>query len=180
MGGTPRPSCDTGETVITMAERSWLRLAFLANHHILVKRLDTEALLPDLISSGLLSLEERELISHEVTGCQKTDRLLMTFHRRGAVDTDIFKKLFDLLSDQSVTAGQLLDGVLNKIQADSCDEEVRARFTYLSGGLKVGDRLSLRNFEEKIVSALTVSEVLPQLVAHGTVSLNENDLIRQV
>ena len=43
-----------------------LRCAFLANHHILVKKLDVEALLPDSISRGLLTLDEQELISHEV------------------------------------------------------------------------------------------------------------------
>ena len=162
----------------SMADQSYLRLGFLASHHILTKKLDTEALLPDLISSGLISPEEKELISHEVTGSQKTDRLLMILHRRGTVNPDIFDKLFDLLSDESVTAGQLLDDVLKKIRADSCNEEVKVRFAYSSGALKVGDNVSLRNFEDDIINALTVSEVLPQLVSFGIVNLSENDLIR--
>lgn len=161
-----------------MADR--LRLGFLANHHVLTKKLDTESLLPDLISSGLISFEERELISHEVTGSLKTDRLLTILHRRGTVNPDIFNNLFDLLSDESVTAGQLLDDVLKKIKADSCDDEVIDRFAYSSGALKVGDNVSLRNFEDDIVSALTVNEVLPQLVSYGIVNLSENDLIRYI
>ena len=159
-----------------MAER--LRLGFLANHHILTKKLDTDSLLPDVLSSGLISFEERELISHEVTGTLKTDRLLTILHRRGTVNPDIFSKLYDLLSDESVTAGQLLDDVLKQIKADSYDDGVTARFVYSSGALKVGDSVSLRNFEDDIISALTVSEVLPQLVSYGIVNLSENDLIR--
>ena len=159
-----------------MADR--LRLGFLANHHILTKKLDTDSLLPDLISSGLISFEERELISHEATGSLKTDRLLTILHRRGTVNPAIFSRLFDLLSDESVTAGQLLDDVLEKIKADSRNDEVIARFAYSSGALKVGDSVSLRNFEDDIMNALTVSEVLPQLVSYGIVNLSENDLIR--
>jgi hypothetical protein len=161
-----------------MADR--LRLGFLANHHVLTKKLDTDSLLPDLISSGLISFEERELISHEATGSLKTDRLLTILHRRGTVNPGIFSKLFDLLSDESVTAGQLLDYILKQIKADSCNDEVIARFAYSSGALKVGDSVSLRNFEDDIISALTVSEVLPQLVSYGIVNLSENDLIRLV
>ena len=161
-----------------MAKQFDLRYGFLANHHVLTKKLDTEALLPDLISSGLISLEEEELILHEITGSQKSDRLLMILHRRGSVNPDIFDKLFKLLSDDSVSSGQLLGDVLKKIQADSCDETVKARFLYSTKELMVGDNVSLRHFEDKIVNALTVSEVLPQLVSYGIVNLSENDLIR--
>lgn len=161
-----------------MADR--LRLGFLANHHILTKKLDTDSLLPDLISSGLISFEERELISHEATGSLKTDRLLTILHRRGTVNPDIFSQLFELLSNESVTAGQLLDDVLKQIKADSCNDGVVARFAYSSGVLKVGDSVSLRNSENDIINALTVSEVLPQLVSYGIVNLSENDLIRLV
>lgn len=154
-----------------------LRLGFLANHDSLVKKLDTESLLPNLISSGLISLEERELISHEATGSDKTDRLLMILHRRGTINPDIFNSLFDLLSDESVTAGQLLDDVLKKIKADSCDDKVIARFVSSSDALKVGDNVSSLKFED-IVSALNVKEVLPQLVSYGIVNLSENDQIR--
>lgn len=155
-----------------------LRYGFLANHHILTKKLDTEGLLPDLISEGLVSQEEEELILHEITGSQKTDRLLMILHRRGAVNADIFDKLFKLLSDDSVSTGQLLDDVLKKIRADSDDETVRRRFVYSATELEVGDSVSLRRFEDDIVNALTVNEVLPQLVSYGIVNLSENDLIR--
>ena len=155
-----------------------LRCGFLANHHVLTKKLDTEALLPDLISIGLISLEEQEVIRHEVTGSQKTDRFLTILHRRGSVDPDVFTRLYRLLSDEAVTAGQRLGEVLRQIKRDSSDEEVRARFVYSSGRLDAGDTVSLREFEDKIVNALTVSEVLPQLVSFGIVDPSENDVIR--
>lgn len=161
-----------------MATEFNLRYGFLANHHLLTKKLDTEALLPDLISCGLISPEEEQLILHEVTGSQKNDRLLMILHRRGTVDSGIFDKLFKLLSDESVSAGQLLEDVLEKIKADSRDEVVKSRFGYSTSKLEVGDNVSLRHFEDKIVDALTVSEILPQLVSYGIVNLSENVLIR--
>ena len=155
-----------------------MRRGFLASHHILTKRLDTEALLPDLISAGLISPNEKELILHEVTGLQKTDRLLTILHRRGIVNQNIFDKLFELLSDESVSAGQLLNDVLKKINVDSRDEQVKARFDYSSDELKAGDNVSLRRFEDGIVNGLTVSEVLPQLISFGIVDLSENEQIR--
>lgn len=161
-----------------MARQSDLRCGFLASHHILTKRLDTEALLPDLISAGLISLDEKELILHEVTSLQKTDRLLTILHRRGIVNQSIYDKLFELLSDKSVSAGQLLDNVLKKIKLDSRDEQVKARFDYSPGELKAGDSVSLRRFEDRIVNCLTVSEVLPQLISFGIVGLSENERIR--
>lgn len=150
----------------------------MANHHVLTKRLDTEALLPDFISAGLISLDEQELIKHEVTGAQKTDRFLTILHRRGTVDPSVFTRLFSLLSDKAVSAGQLLDDVLRQIEKDSSDEAVRARFVYSPGLLDARDNVSLREFEDKIISALTVSEVLPQLISFGIVDPSENDVIR--
>ena len=161
-----------------MASQSDLRCGFLASHHILTKRLDTEALLPYLISTGLISPDEKELILHEVTGLQKTDRLLTILHRRGVVNQKIYDKVFELLSDGSVSAGQLLDDVLKKIKLDSRDEQVKARFDYSSGELKAGDNVSLRRLEERIVNGLSVSEVLPQLISFGVVDLSENERIR--
>ena len=181
-GGRVAEHCTSVEvadiaTLVMAGQLEWRR-GFLANHHTLTKRLDTEAVLPDLISFGLVSLEEKELILHEVTGSQKTDRLLTILHRRGTVTPNVYDKLFKLLSDESIVAGQLLEDVLTKIKVDSCDEQVKARFAYSSGELKAGDSVSLRHFEDKIVNGLTVSEVLPQLISFGIVDLSENDRIR--
>ena len=157
--------------------RHKLRCAFLANHHMLIKKLDTEALLPDCISRGLVTLDEQELISHEATGSQKTDRLLTIIHRRGQLNLDVFDKLLELLSDRDVTSGQLLDKVVKQIRADSVDPEVQARFTNELDGDKP---LYLCSIEDKIIKTLTVNEVLPQLISNGVVSIQENELIRSV
>lgn len=161
-----------------MASQFDLRCGFLASHHILTKRVDTEALLPNLISTGLISPDEKELILHEVTGLQKTDRLLTILHRRGIVNQNVYEKLFELLSDGSVSDGQLLDDVLEQIKLDSRDEQVKSRFDYSSGELKAGDSVSLRRLEDRIVNGLSVNEVLPQLISFGIVDLSENEQIR--
>lgn len=158
-----------------------LRCAFLANHHILVKRLDVETLLPDCISRGLLTLDEQEVVLHEVTSSQKTDRFLTIIHRRGRQNADIFDELLKILSDEDVTPGQLLDDVLAQIRADSADANIQARFSACDNEQRCGDqRLSLQRIEEKIVETLAVNEILPQLISRGVVSMQENEIIRSV
>lgn len=155
-----------------------LRCGFLANHHVLVKKLDIEALLPDCVSHGLLTLDEQELISHEAISSQKTDRFLTIIHRRGQHNTDVFNELLKLLSDEDVTSGQLLDDVLIQIRKDSVDPNIQARFFKEQ---KSGDQpLSPQSIEDKIVKTLSVNEILPQLISHGVVSMQENELIRSV
>ena len=154
-----------------------LRCAFLANHHILIKKLDVEDLLPDCVSRGLLTLDEQELILHEATASQKTDRFLTIIHRRGQQNTGVFDELLKLLSDEDVTSGQLLDDVLIQIRTDSVDPEIQARF--VNQQRCGGDQpLSLQSIEDKIVNTLTVNEILPQLISRGVVSMQENELVR--
>ena len=151
-----------------------LRYGFLANHQTLLKRLDTEALLPYCISRGLITPEQEELIKQEPTGSDKADRFLMILHRRASVDCKVYDELLALISDKTVAAGQILDDVLRKIEKDSRDPNVQARF---DGGSKTGS-VSLRTPEDTVTQALIVSEVLPQLVSYGVVTCEENDIIR--
>ena len=158
-------------SAVMAAERD-LRCGYLANHHRLVTKLDTDALLPDLISSGLITPSEKELISREPTGSQKTDHFLMILHRRGTVDSSVYQKLLDLLSDESVAAGQFIGETLKQIEADSRDEKVKARFTaseVREGGV---------DDEDTVVKSLSTNEVLPQLVSYGVVAWDENERIR--
>lgn len=154
--------------------RSNLRYGFLANHQILVKRLDTEALLPYFISRGLITPEQEELIKGEPTGRHKADRFLMILHRRASVDCEVYDELLAFLSDKTVAAGQVLGDVLGKIEEDSRDPNVQARF---DGGSTTGN-VSIRTSEDAITQALIVNEVLPQLVSYGVVTCEENDIIR--
>ena len=149
-----------------------LRSAFLANHHILVKKLDTEALLPDCISRGLITLDEQEVIL-QATGSQKTDRFLTIIHRRGQQKPRAFDELFEVLSESS---GQLLDDVLEQIKADSVDPAIQARF---ASDVDKNKPISQRKYiEDRIIETLSVSEVLPLLISHGVVNLQQNELIR--
>ena len=148
-----------------------LRSAFLASHDVLIKKLDTEALLPDCVSHGLITLGEQELISREPTGSQKTDRFLSIIHRRAQQKPGTFEELLKLLSESS---GQLLDGVLKQIRADSTDPSIQARFTS-DRDKPISQR---KHVEDKIVESLSVNEVLPLLISRGVVTLQENELIQ--
>ena len=150
-----------------------LRSAFLANHHILVEKLDTEALLPDCVSRGLLTLDEQELISCEATGSQKADRFLTIIHRRGQQKPHIFNELFEVLLESS---GQLLDIVLEQIKADSVDPDIQARFA--SDVVRKKPISQRKYIEDSIIESLSVKEVLPLLISHGVVSLQESELIQ--
>ena len=76
-------------------------------------------------------------------------------------------------------SGQLLDDVLRKIRADSVDPNIQARFSV--NEQMCGDQpLSPRSIEDKIVKTLVVNEILPQLISHGVVSMQENEIIRSV
>jgi hypothetical protein len=150
-----------------------LRSAFLASHDILVKKLDTDALLPGCVSHGLITLDEQELISREPTGSQKTDRFLSIIHRRAQQKPGTFEELLKLLSDSS---GQLLDGVLKQIRADSTDPTIQVRFTSdVDRDKPISQR---KHIEDRIIESLSVNEVLPLLISHGVVTLQENELIR--
>ena len=148
------------------------RSAFLASHHILVKKLDTEALLPDCISRGLITLDEQEGIL-QATGSQKADRFLTIIHRRGQQKPRTFEELFEVLSESS---GQLLDVVLEQIKADSVDPTIQARF---ASDVDKNKPISQRKYiEDRIIESLSVNEVLPLLISHGVVNLQQNELIR--
>ena len=149
------------------------RSAFLANHDVLVKKLDTEALLPGCVSQGLITLEEQELIKREPTGSQKTDQFLSIVHRRAQQKLGTFEELLKLLSESS---GQFLDGVLKQIRADSTDPSIQARFTSDVDTYKPISQGE--HVEDKIIESLSVNEVLPLLISRGVVTLQENELIR--
>ena len=163
-------------TAADMAD-SDLRCGFLASYHSLTLKLDTEALLPHLISSGLITPDEKEeIVNGAATGSQKTDRLLMIVHRRGKGDPTVFSRLYDLLSDRSVNSGQLLDGVLEQIRRDACDPEVKVRFSRAPQRKSVSSMLS--SVESSVAESLTVDEFLPQFISGGILTTEENEVIR--
>ena len=150
-----------------------LRSAFLASHHILVKKLDTNALLPDCIPRGLITFEEQDEILRESTGKQKTDRFLSIIHRRAQQKPGTYDELMKVFSQSS---GQLLDEVLRKIREDSVDPSIQARFASdVDRNKPISQR---KNIEDRIIKSLSVNEILPLLISYAVVTLQENEQIR--
>lgn len=155
-----------------------LHYGFLHNHHRLVKQLDLKSLLPSLIADGLVTNIEQEHIKGEQTPSQAVDRLLTILHRRYHIDQSVFKRFLAVLSDEGITAGQYLGPLVQRIEQDSRNEAVASKYQYREGVLMEEHNTSLRAHEETIVSGLSVEEVLPELIARGVVSPQENDSIR--
>ncbi len=155
-----------------------LRYGFLHNHHRLVKQLELDSLFPHLIAAALVTLNEKDLIKSEPTFSQATDRLLTILHRRATTDSTVLRRFLDLLSDPDIAAGQNLSPLLDRIRHDSESESVSSQFSYSDGVLVEDHNAALKEHERAIVDSLSVGEVLPELVARGVVSAQENEDIR--
>ncbi len=160
-----------------MAE-SRLRYGFLHNHHRLVKQLELDSLMPHLLAKDLVTINEKELIESERTSSQAIDKLLTILHRRVKTDPSVLQRFLKLLSDPSIASGQNLAPLLQRIRHDSESDSVSSQFGYNDGVLVEDHNASLKKHETDIVESLSVGEVLPQLVARGVVSAQENEDIR--
>lgn len=155
-----------------------LKYGFLHNHSLLVSRLSTTSILSDVYAAGIVSSTEKEVISGQLAESKKTDKLLDIVHRQGNSNTKIYHIFFELLSDDSVTSGQNLGSVLEKIKADSASEDVRKKFQYERRLLEEKDRAVMITFKSSIVKSLSVEDVLPGLVSTGIVSSTEKTEIQ--
>lgn len=147
-----------------------LKYGFLHNHGVLVSRLSTTSILSDIYAAGMISTIEKEVISMQLAEGQKTDKLLDIIHRQGKADPKIYCTFFELLSDDSITAGQNLEQVLEQIKVDSMSDDVRKKFKYERRLLEENDRATMIRCKSSIVQSVSVEDVLPQLVSAGVVS----------
>ena len=155
-----------------------LRYGFLNNHATLIARLSTTSILPYVYSEGLITSTEKDLIQHEPSEGIKTDKLLDIIHRLGNSNYKVYTNFFNLLADDSVTSGQQLEPVLEKIKKDSFSEEVWKKFKYERRFLEEDDSSALKRHKWAIVQSLSVDELLPELVTLGVVSLSEKAEIK--
>lgn len=155
-----------------------LRYGFLNNHHILVKRLSTASLLPYLYAESLVTSNEKSLIQNQPADGMKADLLLDILHRQGLSNPQVYLDFFSLLSDESVTSGQNLGEVLDKIKKDSLSEEVVQKFDYRRRLLEEDDHASLIKHKWTIVQSLSVQELLPELVSCGVISTSDKEEIK--
>ena len=161
-----------------MAEAGRLKYGFLHNHHTLVTFVSTTRILPYLVSEGLISPTENELIRREPTESMKTDKLLDIIHRYAYSNPIVYLTFFNLLSDDSVTGEQNLTKVLEKIKSDSLSDDVMKKFDYGARFLEEDDRAALIKHKWTIVQSLSVDEILPELISCGVISMAEKDQIK--
>lgn len=157
-----------------------LKYGFLNNHHVLVARLSTISILPHLLSESLITFTEKGVIEHEVTDGQKTDKLMDIIHRQGITNPSVYLTLYNLLSDDSVTSGQNLKSVLEKINKDSLSADIVKKFDYGRRLMEEEDKAVLLKHKWSIVQSLSVDEVLPELISCGVVSPKDRTDIKYV
>ena len=156
-----------------------LRDGLLANHGVLVVKLDPTAIMPFLVSEGLLSLDEKQVLeSTKATDGEKTDGLLTIIHRKGVADNSIYERFLKVLNDEYLSGGQHLHELVSKIYADSTSPAVLERYRVQPGQLDPNQKAAILSHEEAIVSSLNVDDVLADMVSLGVLSLDENEVFR--
>lgn len=154
-----------------------LRCGLLANHGLFVLKLDTLAVLPVLVSEGLVSLDEKEIIQSKTTGGEKTDVLLTLIHRKGVFDSNVYDRFLRILGDEYLSGGQQLEKLVFKVRDDSANQEILGRFIKAApSGLDPKQKSALRSEEEQLVSSLNVEDILADLISLGVLSLDENEV----
>lgn len=155
-----------------------LKYGFLALHSALLKRIDPDGLLPLLVSADVVSLDEKDIIQHELTDSRKVDRLLTALHRRAASDPGAYARMLAAMRDAYVQLGDDLRGLAEEVEVESGKDEVARRFRGAPTVLEEAHNAALRAHRAAIAGSLRVHEVLPELVSAGAVTLEENAAIR--
>ena len=155
-----------------------LKYGFLANHGILVERVEPMGLLPFLVAEGVLTFEDSERIKHEVTSADKVDKLLTVVHRKGVTKEEVYERLMKVLKEAGDSGGQCLSDVIQRVEKESHQEGIEKRFEYAVGILDESHNALLKAYKHVIVRTLNVDDVLPQLIGSGVVTLEEKMAIR--
>lgn len=155
-----------------------LKYGFLANHGILVERVEPMGLLPMLVAEGVVTFEDCERIKHEVTSADKVDKLLTLVHRKGVSNGEVYERLMKVLKGAGDSGGQYLSDVIQRVKEVSYQEGIEKRFEYAVQILEESHNAVLKAYKHVIVHTLNVDDVLPQLISSGVVTLEENVAIR--
>ena len=160
------------------ADPARLKFGFLSLHRELVSRIDPDGLLPQLVSAGVVTLDEKELVQSVVTAGRQLDKLLTFLHRHAVADPSVYTRMLSAMREVFFVTGDDLRKLADEVEAESLKEDVVRRFHYLSTVLEEGHNAALRTHGPAIAASLRVEEVLPRLVSAGAVTLEENAAIR--
>ena len=157
-------------------EANRLRYGLLANHSRLVLKLDPVAVMPYLISDGLVSMDEKEVILSKTTGGEKTDALLTLVHRKAVSDKSVYERFLSILGDDILSGGQQLENLVAQIRRDADSDGVAERYRAAPSRLDPRQKAALQAEEKALVSSLNAEELVPDLVSCGVLSLDENEV----
>ena len=152
------------------------RNAFIANHSRLVRKLTSPELIETVFSQGLITVGEKEDIEAERTESSRINKCLSIFHRRYHVDKAIFVKLFEVLKEINIDEGGIIDHVISAL-----NESIRTpvRFPSATGLLSEFERVRLQLYESTIISSVDVSQILPDLISEGVVTIEDGQEIEE-
>ena len=157
-------------------EPTTLRYGLLANHSRLVLKLDPVAVIPFLVSDGLVNLDEKEMIQCRATAGEKTDSLLTLLHRKAVSDDSVYERFLEILSDDFLSGGQQLEKLVSLIREDAANPQVVARYQAAPSRLDPRQKAALLSEERTLVSSVNVEDLLADLVSLGVLSLDENEV----
>ena len=140
-------------------------------------KLDPTAVSPFLVSEGLLTLDECEVIKSKATDGERTESILTLLHRKGSADESVFKRFLNVLSDELLSGGQQLQALVKKIYEDSSNPQVVEKHQMHPGKLDPRQKAALHSLEEALVSSVIVGDILADLVSLGVLTLDENEVL---
>ena len=154
-----------------------LKHSFTVNHSFLLKNLTADAIFLSICSSErLISTREEEDILAEATNTRRASKLLLLLHRRSFSERAVFSRLLDILVRYNEDeGGQVLKHVISALKKSA--DEATSSFTYSSSSLGERARALLLGNEAVLIASLDTEEVLPELVSHGVISVEESDAI---
>ena len=124
----------------------------------------------DLVTQGVVSLEDNELLRAITIPSLKTDKLLTLLHRKANINSNVYETFLKAMEEQEP---------LKHLAA-----EVRAAAPIASDGddgvMEEAHRAALIKHKCTIEKGLSVTNILPALVSNGVVSLDQNESIRAV
>ena len=157
-----------------MSNSIGLRQGFLKCHKLLVQRIDPTGLMIELVTTSIISIDEKEMISKESVPSFMTDKLLTLLHRKAVFDPAVYHKFLRAMEEEETLKSAVDDVRAAAVQQASGGNGTHD-YTYVRDEAYSA---ALKAHERTIVTGLTASDILPELVSAGVVSPEEDESIR--
>ena len=131
----------------------------------------------ELVTTNIISIDEKEMISKESVPSFMTDKLLTLLHRKAVFDPAVYHKFLRAMEEEETLKSAVDDVRAAAVQQASGGNGTHD-YTYTSYVRDEAYSAALKAHERTIVTGLTASDILPELVSAGVVSPVENESIR--